>query len=58
MAHKNDIDENRRDSEKIVNIFNQLSEIGKIQMLTYSTAIRDSELIIKHGDSKRDIACT
>lgn len=58
MAHKNDIDENRRDSEKIVNIFNQLSEIGKIQMLTYSTAIRDSELITKHGDSKRDIACT
>lgn len=57
MACMTDTDEMSRDSQKINEIFNQLSATGKIQLLTYSTAIRDAELIARHeqADQKTEL---
>lgn len=36
--------ERQQEAEKILAIYNRISETGKIMMLAYSTAIRDKEL--------------
>lgn len=57
MTCMTDTDEMSKDSQKINEIFNQLSATGRIQLLTYSTAIRDAELIAQHeqADEKKEV---